>query len=267
MPEHTIPKSLLENIRGGHAALVVGAGVGLPSWKEVLERLNQTLRDRGQSGDEAAAKDVEKLLHKGNLVRAAGFLGRSLGAEICDRVIAEMWKDARRASRDREGDSVSAHPPGVDDLPRRASRAGDGRRASRGMAEPQVVTFENAAQIDVKRRTLLKVLGDFDRFIATPASIRKALAGADDLRRLIKPFYAEGSLPSGRLSLRRPGPGGAPRPRLRGVRAPRVRSLDALRVGRPGHRRRARGRATIFRSSIYPAAAATPRRRRLSSAF
>ena len=91
MPEHTIPNSLVENIRNGRAAIVVGAGIGVPSWKQLLERMNTELRSRGQEGDEAAAKDVDKLLHKGNLVRAAAFLGRQLGEEVCDRVVAETW--------------------------------------------------------------------------------------------------------------------------------------------------------------------------------
>src|SRR6185503_18393224 len=85
MPEHTIPESLIENIRSGRAVLVVGVGIGIPSWKQVLERMNQALRERGGAGDDAASRDVEKLLHKGSLLRAAGFLGRTLGEEACDR--------------------------------------------------------------------------------------------------------------------------------------------------------------------------------------
>ncbi len=30
MPEHTIPESLIENIRSGRAVLVVGVGIGIP---------------------------------------------------------------------------------------------------------------------------------------------------------------------------------------------------------------------------------------------
>ena len=91
MPEHTIPNSLVENIRNGRAAIVVGAGIGVPSWKQLLENMNSELRARGRDGDEAASKDVEKLLHKGNMVRAAAFLGRQLGGEVCDRVVADTW--------------------------------------------------------------------------------------------------------------------------------------------------------------------------------
>ena len=43
MPEHTIPESLIEQIRAGRAVLVVGAGIGLASWKQLLERMNEEL--------------------------------------------------------------------------------------------------------------------------------------------------------------------------------------------------------------------------------
>src|SRR5690606_36702261 len=81
----------IENIRSGRAVLVVGVGVEVPSWKQVLEKMNEVLRDRGQSGDEAASRDVDRLLHKGSLMRAAGFLGRTLGEEACDRIGSSLW--------------------------------------------------------------------------------------------------------------------------------------------------------------------------------
>src|SRR5512140_3252580 len=89
MHEHTIPESLIEQIRTGRAALVVGAGIGVPSWKQLLERMTKALESRGREGDDAATRDLEKLLHKGSLVRAVGFLARSLGEETCDRIVAE----------------------------------------------------------------------------------------------------------------------------------------------------------------------------------
>ena len=91
MHEHTIPESLIEQIRTGRAALVVGAGIGVPSWKQLLERMTKALETRGREGDDAATKDLEKLLHKGSLVRAVGFLARSLGEETCDRIVQELW--------------------------------------------------------------------------------------------------------------------------------------------------------------------------------
>src|SRR5690349_17239685 len=91
MPEHTIPESLIDQIRTGRAVLVVGAGIGVPSWKQLLERLTEALSTRGREGDDAATKDLEKLLHKGSLVRAVGFLARALGEETCDRIVEETW--------------------------------------------------------------------------------------------------------------------------------------------------------------------------------
>src|SRR5215467_4934745 len=91
MHEHTIPETLIEQIRSGKAALVVGAGIGVPSWKQLLERMTKALETRGRDGDDAATKDLEKLLGKGSLVRAVGFLARALGEEACDRIVQEMW--------------------------------------------------------------------------------------------------------------------------------------------------------------------------------
>lgn len=91
MQEHTIPDSLIEQIRTGRAALVIGAGIGVPSWKQMLERMTKALETRGREGDEAATKDLEKLLNKGSLSRAVGFLARALGEDTCDRIVQEMW--------------------------------------------------------------------------------------------------------------------------------------------------------------------------------
>ena len=82
MHEHTIPESLIEQIRTGKAALVVGAGIGVPSWKQLLERMTKALETRGREGDDAATKDLEKLLHKGSLVRAVGFLARQISEQL-----------------------------------------------------------------------------------------------------------------------------------------------------------------------------------------
>src|SRR5690349_10178286 len=91
MQEHTIPESLIDQIRTGKAALVVGAGIGVSSWKQLLERMTKALETRGRDGDEAATRDLEKLLNKGSLVRAVGFLARALGEETCDRIVTESW--------------------------------------------------------------------------------------------------------------------------------------------------------------------------------
>jgi len=194
MPEHTIPNSLVENIRNGHAAIIVGAGIGAASWKQLLERMNTELRSRGVDGDEAAAKDVDKLLHKGNMVRAAAFLGRQLGGEVCDRVVAETWGEAGE---------IPAVAKALAGLPVRqmwTTFPGDVLETAMGQNLPEdwplptVLTYKQAGDIDKRERTILKVLGDFDSYIATPKSIRQALSSADELREFVKPYYAEGSL-------------------------------------------------------------------------
>ena len=194
MPEHTIPNSLVENIRNGRAAIIVGAGIGAASWKQLLEKMNTELRARGVDGDEAAAKDVDKLLHKGNMVRAAAFLGRQLGSEVCDKVVAETWADTGE---------IPAVAKALASLPMRQMwTTFPGDVLEKAMAQnlpddwplPTVLTYKQAGEIDKRRRTVLKVLGDFDSFIATPKSIRQALSNADELREFVKPYYAEGSL-------------------------------------------------------------------------
>ena len=109
MQEHTIPESLIEQIRTGKAALVVGAGIGVPSWKQLLERMTKALETRGREGDDAATKDLEKLLHKGSLVRAVGFLARALGEES---LRSDRPGDVGRAGRD-----VPALPKALAQLP------------------------------------------------------------------------------------------------------------------------------------------------------
>lgn len=194
MSEHTIPNSLVENIRNGRAAIIVGAGVGVPSWKQLLERMNEELRSRGQEGDELAAKDVEKLLHKGNLVRAAAFLGRQLGEQVCDQVVAETWATpdelpeiALALSRLPVRQLWTTFPGTVLETAFEQALPTD-------WPLPRVLTYREAGQVDNRHRTMLKILGDFDSFIATPSSLRRALANADELRDFVQPFYAEGSL-------------------------------------------------------------------------
>ncbi len=194
MPEHTIPESLLENIRSGRAVLVVGVGIGIPSWKQILERMNQSLRERGGAGDDAASKDVEKLLHKGSLLRAAGFLGRALGGEACDRVVVQSWSQqteltpVARALAKLPFRQVWTTFPG--DLLERAME----EDLPEGWSPPRVLTWERAKDIDRRRRTLLKVLGDFGSFVITPRSTRTMLARAQALSAHVRPFYAEGTL-------------------------------------------------------------------------
>ena len=77
MPEHTIPESLIEQIRTGKAALVVGAGIGVPSWKQLLERMTKALETRGREGDDAATNVDARPVGQ-----ATGKAGRELPEEF-----------------------------------------------------------------------------------------------------------------------------------------------------------------------------------------
>jgi hypothetical protein len=194
MQEHTIPESLIEQIRTGKAALVVGAGIGVPSWKQLLERMTKTLETRGREGDDAATKDREKLLNKGSLVRAVGFLARSLGEETCDRIVQEMWAAPAE---------TPALPKLLARLPFRhvwTTFPGDLIEHALEVASPEewpparVVTYQELGELSRRRRTLVKMLGNFDTYVVTPNSVRRALSRAVDLREYARELYVEGSL-------------------------------------------------------------------------
>ncbi|HEY5926341.1 MAG TPA: tetratricopeptide repeat protein [Kofleriaceae bacterium] len=194
MHEHTIPESLIEQIRTGKAALVVGAGIGVPSWKQLLERMTKALETRGREGDEAATKDLEKLLHKGSLVRAVGFLARALGEETCDRIVQETWA----APVD-----VPALPKALAKLPFRhvwTTFPGDVLEHALETQSPaewppsRVVSYQELGELSLRRRTLVKMLGNFETYVVTPASVRRALSRAVDLREYARELYVEGSL-------------------------------------------------------------------------
>src|SRR5258706_5221478 len=194
MHEHTIPESLIEQIRTGKAALVVGAGIGVPSWKQMLERMTGALQSRNREGDDAAIKDLEKLLHKGSLVRAVGFLARALGEESCDRIVQEMGA----APAD-----VPALPKALAQLPFRhvwTTFPGDilehalETQSPDGWPPPRVVTYTELGELSLRRRTLVKMLGNFETYVVTPRSVRRALSHAVDLRDYARKLYVEGSL-------------------------------------------------------------------------
>ena len=194
MPEHTIPETLIELIRTGRAALVVGAGLGVPSWKQLLERMTKALETRGREGDDAATKDLEKLLHKGSLVRAVGFLARALGEAECDRIVEEMWKAPGE---------VPALPKALAKLPFRhvwTTFPGDILEHALESESPEdwppsrVVTYQELGELSPRRRTLVKMLGNFDTYVVTPRSVRRALSRAVDLRDYARELYVEGAL-------------------------------------------------------------------------
>ena len=194
MPEHTIPESLIEQIKTGKAALVVGAGLGVPSWKQLLERLTKALETRGREGDDVATKDVEKLLHKGSLVRAVGFLARALGEDTCDKIVEELWAAPAE---------VPALPRALAQLPFRhvwTTFPGDVLEHAFETASPEdwppvrIVTYQELGELSPRRRTLVKMLGNFDTYVVTPGSVRRALSRAVDLRDYARKLYVEGTL-------------------------------------------------------------------------
>ena len=194
MPEHTIPESLIEQIRTGKAALVVGAGIGVPSWKQLLERMTKALETRGREGDDAATRDLEKLLHKGSLVRAVGFLARALGEDTCDKIVEELWAAPAE---------TPVLPKVLATLPFRhvwTTFPGDVLEHAFETASPaewppsRVVTYQELGELSPRRRTLVKMLGNFDTYVVTPGSVRRALSRAVDLRDYARKLYVEGSL-------------------------------------------------------------------------
>jgi golgin subfamily B member 1 len=194
MPEHTIPETLIDQIKQGRAAIVVGAGIGVPSWKQLLERMTRELQTRGRDGDEAATKDLGKLLHKGSLVRAVGFLARALGEEACDRIVEEMWRtpeptpELARVLARLPVRHVWTTFPG--DLLERAFE----EHLPEGWPLPRLATWQQLGELSRRRRTLVKMLGNFDSYVVTPTSVRRALSGAVDLRDYARDFYVEGAL-------------------------------------------------------------------------
>src|SRR5690606_16656882 len=149
--------------------------------------MNQLLAERGQPGDEAAARDVEKLLHKGSLVRAVGFLGRALGAETCDQVVREIWGTASevpelaRALAQLPFRQVWTTFPG--DVIERAVA----EHSPEGWPSARTLTYQDAGALDRRTRTVLKVFGDTDSYVVTPRSLRLALTREGALRDHLQP--------------------------------------------------------------------------------
>jgi tetratricopeptide (TPR) repeat protein len=156
--------------------------------------MTKALETRGREGDEAATKDLEKLLHKGSLSRAVGFLARALGEETCDRIVQETWA----APAD-----VPALPKLLATLPFRhvwTTFPGDILEHAFETSSPdewppaRVVNYQELGELSPRRRTLVKMLGNFDTYVVTPRSVRRALSHAVDLREYARELYVEGSL-------------------------------------------------------------------------
>ncbi|MEO8554755.1 MAG: hypothetical protein ABI678_32480, partial [Kofleriaceae bacterium] len=156
--------------------------------------MTKALETRGREGDDAATKDLEKLLHKGSLARAVGFLARSLGEEACDRIVQEMWAAPAE---------TPALPKALATLPFRhvwTTFPGDILEHAFETGSPEewpptrVVNYQELGALSPRRRTLVKMLGNFDTYVVTPGSVRRALSHAVDLREYARELYVEGSL-------------------------------------------------------------------------
>lgn len=195
-----IPDALIDKIRAGRAALVVGSSIGplagLPSWKRLLERLRDELARRGRDGDKDAADEVATLLKKGRIVQAAFFLARSLGGATCDAIVAELWKtperlpDAIKALGRLPFRAVWTTHPG--DLIERAIREGSPDL----WPAPRVADYTDAGELDTRRRYVLKVLGDLAKnsYVVVPTSVRRALSSATEVREVLQDLYHDGAL-------------------------------------------------------------------------
>jgi tetratricopeptide (TPR) repeat protein len=197
---HAIPESLIERIRAGRAALVLGSSIGalagMPSWKKLLDKLREAVEQRGKEGDAKAAEDVAGLLKKGRLTTACGFLARDLGGEACDTIIAEAWKspDILPESAKVLGrvpiKAIWTTFPG--DFVERAVQSGspDLWPAAR------VGTYQNAGELEPRRRHILKLLGDLANgsYVVIPTSVRRALANAQAFRDRLQDLYNDGAL-------------------------------------------------------------------------
>lgn len=200
MAEHSIPGSLIDRIRAGRAALVVGSSfgalAGLPSWKKLLERLREELAKRGKEGDKEAAEDVAALLKKGRLVSAAGFLARQLGGDACDNIVAEAWKSPETLPETAKVlgrlplKAIWTTQPG--DLIEKVVAAG----SPSGWPDARVATYATAGDIDPRRRYVLKLLGDVNdgSFVVVPTSVRRALSSAQPFRKIVGDMYGDASL-------------------------------------------------------------------------
>lgn len=201
MSRPQLPDSLISRLRAGRAALVVGSNIGalaqMPSWKKLLERLVGELARRGQPGDAEAAEDCAALLKKGRFVSAAGFLARTLGGDACDAVLSEAWRtpdplpEAIQVLGRIPVRAVWTVHPG--DLVERAVQAG----SPDGWPAPRVLSYEQAGEVDPRRRYVLKLLGDLKvagSYVVIPSSVRRRLAGRADYRRVLEDLYRDGAL-------------------------------------------------------------------------
>ncbi len=189
-----IPERLLARLRAGRAALVVGASfgaaAGLPGWGVILGKLAEELG----AVDSAAAEDARALIDDGRHAAAAAILWRGLGAAACEAVLASSWRGpeslpaAALALARVPVRAVWTTFPG--DLVERALAAG----APREWPEARVVTIDAADRPDLRRRHVLRLLGDLGGYAITSAAARRLLPPSAKVRGLVGELYHDGAL-------------------------------------------------------------------------
>ena len=77
MTVYDFPKQLVESIRSKECILFVGSGIsqwsGLPSWRELIQKMVEFLSDRGLGAEERT--EMEQMLSRGDLMMAASLCG------------------------------------------------------------------------------------------------------------------------------------------------------------------------------------------------
>ncbi len=242
MQEHTIPESLIEQIRTGKAALVVGAGIGVSSWKQLLERMTKALETRGREGDgrHRDQRSSMKLLNKGSLV--------TLRSTESPRSAGNATASCRRCGGAAK--ELPALPALLARLPFRhvwTTFPGDilehafETRSPEDWPASRVVSYQELGELSKQRRTLVKLLGNFDSYIVTPrpARVVRRVRSQRLRARALRVRLARVR----RLPLRRSRSLRVARPRVRHVRAAAQHALLLGRRHGPGLGRRADGRS------------------------
>ena len=189
-----IPERLLQRVRAGRAALIVGGAygsvAGLPGWKAVLGRL---VDDLG-AVDSAAAEDALELVEEGRLAAAAAILWRGLGAAACEAALGQLWRSpealppAALALARVPLRAIWTTQPG--DLVERAVAAGSPRE----WPEARPVAIDVADRPDLRRRHVMKLLGDGTGYALTSPAARRLLPPSAKARGPIGDLYHEGAL-------------------------------------------------------------------------
>jgi len=198
MATQAIPNQLIERLKAGRVALVVGAGLGTaagrPSWKKLFEKLAQHLE---QSGAKSEAADVTALLKRGRKATVAGFLERRLGPATCAKVLGDALADKvespevmKLLARLPVRAFISTSPGPL--LPQTLTD-----HAPAGVDAPLVVTGSEIDGPIKRKRFVLKALGDVskpDSITLSPRTSRKLVAERAALRAMAEDLWRNWTL-------------------------------------------------------------------------